>query len=166
MPGRRISAGRLRRWLKSEPPAEPATLFRLGAGAHGDLAWRAHRLFEKRRFVEAERIYELMVWLWPLCRAEAMLGRGACKQQQGDLDGALGQYNAVLALEPENRFALANRAEIYLLTQRSGEAWADLEAAMRSSATPNEVDALAARIEQLRAIAERESSALPASAPS
>jgi tetratricopeptide (TPR) repeat protein len=151
MSGRRISAWRLRRWLRSSPRADPAKLFRLGTPAREDLAWRAHRLLEKGRPAEAERIYELLTALWPSSHAPAALGLGACRQSQGDLEGAERHYDSVLALEPDNPFALANRAEVYLLTHRPEQAVADLDRAMRR---PDQLRAdLAERVERLGVIA-------------
>jgi tetratricopeptide (TPR) repeat protein len=143
----------LRRWLRSNPAADPAKLLRLGTECRDDLAWRAHRLLGKGRVEDAERIYELMIALWPSVRSKAILGLGACCQSRGDLAGALNQYGAVLALDPADAFALANRAEVHLLTRRPDCAIVDLGAARRAAAGVS-VE-LEQRVERLWAIAER-----------
>jgi tetratricopeptide (TPR) repeat protein len=54
-------------------------------------------------------------------------GQGACRQAQGATEEALRLYDAVLQAEPDNVYALANRAEVLLLLRRGDAARADLQ---------------------------------------
>jgi tetratricopeptide (TPR) repeat protein len=121
--GQTIKMGRLRRWLKGK--AGTADLLRLGRRDHDRLAWQGHKRFRKGRYQEAERIYQLMATLWPL-EAAPLLALGACRQAQGALDDAVGFYSRVILAEPENVYALANRAEVRILQRHLHDAKVDL----------------------------------------
>ena len=83
-------------------------------------------------YEEAERLYELLGLLWPDSRTTARLGRGVCLQLRGELAEAERAYDDVLQAEPQNAYALADRAEVRLLTGRKDAARADLTVLERS----------------------------------
>ena len=148
MPRRRIAPGRLRRWLRGD--LDPAAMLGLHPEARDDLAWQAHRRLQDGRVEEAERIYRLMEALWPPGNSATRLGLAVCQQARGDLAAAERGYDQVLAEEPGNAYALANRAEVRLLTDRPEAARADLAEALalldRGGAPPD----LRRRLERLR----------------
>jgi tetratricopeptide (TPR) repeat protein len=150
MPRRRITRRRLGRWLNGR--LDLAGLLGLSGDDRGELAWQAHRSLEAGRADEAERIYLLMESLWP-DHPDGLLGRGVCRQAQGDLAGAEAAYGWALAAEPGNPYALANRAEVYLLTDRPDAARADLKAALAALDRDGGPD-LRRRVERLRELAE------------
>jgi Flp pilus assembly protein TadD len=145
---RRITRRRLGRWLRGETGL--AGLFGLPRDDRDALAWQAHRLFASGRLAEAGRLFDLLGMFWPESAASARLGRGACRQLAGDLSGAERDYDEALRADPSDPHALANRAEVRLLTRRVAAALADLDAAsarLRNDGGPSD---LARRVEQLR----------------
>ncbi len=138
--GQTIRMGRLRRWLRGK--IGTADLLRLKRRDHERLAWQAHKHFRKGRFQDAERIFQLMATLWPL-ESAPLLGLGASRQAQGAFDDAVGYYSRVVVAEPENVYALANRAEVRILQRRLREAKVDLLVAfalIQRLPTPRKLD--------------------------
>jgi tetratricopeptide (TPR) repeat protein len=123
MPRRRITNRRLDRWLRGE--ADLAALLALSDDDLDELAWHAHRRLAAGSVAEAERLFGLLVQLRPGAPS-AWLGQGACRQAQGATEEALRLYDAVLQAEPDNVYALANRAEVLLLLRRGDAARDDL----------------------------------------
>jgi tetratricopeptide (TPR) repeat protein len=148
--GRRVNGRRIRRWLRGR--AGLATLLGLSSRDRAALLWQAHRRLERGTFDEALALYHAALALWPDL-ADARLGVGACLQSRGDLAGAEEAYNEVLASDPSNPFALADRAEIRLILGRVDEAVADLDAVAAIPARILHAHRLTKRVEGLRAIA-------------
>jgi len=119
-----------------------------------DLAWQAHRRLEAGDFENARRLFELLGRLWGAAENSAMLGQGVCAQRQGDLAAAERAYDRVLDAEPKNVYALANRAEVKLLTDRKDAARADLSVASTCLTDARVEDALRLRVEKLLALAD------------
>ncbi|MBX6313906.1 MAG: hypothetical protein IRY99_13465 [Isosphaeraceae bacterium] len=152
---RRLSRRRLGRWLRGE--LDQASLLGLGVEARADLLWQAYRRLEAGQVAQAERLYQLIDTLWP-GDASARLGLGACRQALGDLAGAEAAYGLALTDRPDDAYALANRAEVRLLTSRPEAARADLEAARAWLARADGPADLRERVEALWALADGEGS--------
>ncbi len=159
MPRRRIAPRRLRRWLRGD--LSLGALVGLSSRARDDLAWQAHGRLRNDQTKEAEAIYRLMAQFWP-DDPTATLGLGVCRQLQGDLEGALNAYDAVLKVAPDELHTLANRAECLLLTHRPDEARAALATARDRLERRHAQGDLRQRIEQLSALASESKNGAPA----
>ncbi|HEV3162843.1 MAG TPA: tetratricopeptide repeat protein [Isosphaeraceae bacterium] len=151
MPRRRITRRRLDRWLRGK--LDTTGLLGLSADDRAELAWQAHQRFEAGELDQAARIFGLLAHLAPPNDVTGALGLAVCLQAQGSLDEAERGYESVLAADPENLFALTNRAEVRLLIGRLEEARADLAAASAILDRGGPAD-LRPRIERLKAHAE------------
>lgn len=148
---RRFSRRRVDRWLRGDLTL--GDLYRLKSRDRDDLTLQAYRRLDAGEFAEAHRLFELLGQLWTDGATTAALGQGVCAQRQGDLASAEQAYDRVLDAEPKNLYALANRAEVKILTGRKGAASADLDTALASLADAKVDDALRARIEKLKSLA-------------
>ena len=148
----RISARVVARWLRGR--LDLPGLLGLHPEALDDLAWQAHRRFQAGQFDEAGRIYDLMDLLDPR-DPRAPLGLGACRQSLGDLPGAERQYDRALTLAPDDPYALADRAEVRLLTGRPDDARPDLARALVSLDRDDGPPDLRQRVNRLRELADR-----------
>ena len=117
---------------------------------------QAYRRLEAGEFADARRLFKLLGRLWADAETSAMLGEGVCAQRQGDMAAAERAYDRVLDAEPKNLYALANRAEVRLLTGRKEPARADLGLAVTSLSDGRVDDALRLRIEKLKSLADQE----------
>jgi Flp pilus assembly protein TadD len=148
---RRFSARRVRRWLAGAMPL--GDLLRLKDRDREHLSRQAYRRLEAEEFEAAERLFDLLSRLWPELEATARLGLGVCAQRRGNLADAELAYDQVIALEPDNVYALANRAEVRLLTNRRAEAQADLGGARAALGRQKFPEALRQRVSKLHEIA-------------
>jgi Flp pilus assembly protein TadD len=151
MLGRRVSTRRLEKWLRRE--SDPAELLGLSKDTLEFLAWQAKGRLQSGSIDEAERIFGLLLTLQPSVGTFATLGLGACRQARGDLDAAERAYTDVLAYDPGDVHALANRAEVRLLTDRPELACADLIAARAKLSQAAIPDDLRRRVERLDELA-------------
>jgi Flp pilus assembly protein TadD len=149
--GVRVTRRLLRRWLRDK--AGLSALLGLKSRERDLLAWEAHRRLVSGSIDEAEAIYRAMLTLWADLPA-ARLGLGACLQSKGDLDGAEAAYSDVLSAEPNNPHALADRAEVRLLTGRPLDALNDIRAAKALPVRDLRRARLVERVEALRVMAE------------
>jgi cellulose synthase operon protein C len=153
MRGRPISARRVQRWLGGQ--LDLASLLGLSADDRDLLAWQAYKRFEAGAIDEASRLFELLAMLSPKgADPTGKLGVGACRQARGDLAGAEAAYGEALAADPENPYALANRAEVRLLAGKREAALADLSVALGRLDQPKSPAALCTRVAQLWQIAQ------------
>jgi Flp pilus assembly protein TadD len=148
---RRFSRRRLDRWLRGDLAL--GALCRLKTRDCDDLTVQAYRRLDAGDFAGAQRLFELLGQLWPGAATTATLGQGVCAQRQGDLASAEHAYDRVLDAEPKNLYALANRAEVKILTDRKEAASADLDSALASLADVKVDGALRVRIEKLKSLA-------------
>lgn len=144
----RFRPRRLARWFRHQ--GSVAELLGLGPRDRDDLAWEARRLIASGRYAEADLLADLLATLWHDAQAEAALIHGVCSQLQGALESAESMFDRALEAEPENPYALANRAEVRLLRGRKGDAEADLGRALGSARFPSIGVELTRRIERLR----------------
>jgi predicted Zn-dependent protease len=151
MPRRRITSSRLERWLRGQ--AELSEALGLSAADRDELARQARRRLEAGAVAEAERLFGLLSLLCPGSTV-ARLGQGACHQALGALEQARSVYDEVLQAEPDNVYALANRAEVLLLLRRVAPARNDLDAARARLGPRGGPAALRRRVERLRKLAE------------
>lgn len=152
--GRRFSRRRIDRWLRGELTL--GELLRLKVRDRDHLVVQAHRRLESGDLAAARRLFELLGQLWTEASTVATLGEGVCAQREGDFAAAEHAYGRVLDAEPKNLYALANRAEVRLLTDRKDAARADLEVALSSLGAGKIDKALRQRIEKLKALADQE----------
>lgn len=152
--GSRVNGRRVRRWLRGRHGL--ATLLGLSSRDRTSLLWHAHRRLVRGSVDEALALYHATLALWPGL-ADARLGVGACLQSRGDLAGAEEAYAEVLATDPANPFALADRAEVRLILGRLAEAAVDLDAAAAIPARVLHRHRLTGRVEALRSIARERS---------
>ncbi len=59
-------------------------------------------------------------------RAELLVDRGIVKARQGDVNGAIGDYNQAIAENPQLGDAYVNRGAAYIIQKRYGDAWSDV----------------------------------------
>lgn len=149
----RLRATRLRRWRRGR--LDNAGLLGLSSDVGADLRYQAYRAFQADRLDEAERLFALAEALFP---GSARLGLGACRQLRGDLDAALRDYDAVLVHQPDEPYALANRAECLLLAGRILEGQSDLKRARAALAQRGGPADLLHRVEALHDLATGRSS--------
>jgi tetratricopeptide (TPR) repeat protein len=147
----RVTRRRLRRWLRDR--AGLSTLLGLKSRDRDLLAWEAHSRLLRGSIDEAEAVYRAMLALWANLPT-AHFGLGACLQSKGDLAGAEAEYSEVLLAEPNNLYALADRAEVRLLTGRPLDALDDIRAAKALPARSLRRARLVDRVEALRSMAE------------
>ncbi|MHC5539979.1 hypothetical protein ACYOEI_17300 [Singulisphaera rosea] len=152
---RRLRPRRLVRWL--ERRGAVAELLGLGSSDREDLVWEARSFIASGRYADANRLAELLATLWPDADVEAALIQGVCSQLRGALEVAEERFDKALESEPENVYALANRAEVRLLKGRNREAAADLGRAEGSGLYPSIGVELTNRIARLRELVEAES---------
>lgn len=122
-PGDRRPSKKGRRTLTDET-VEPA------ARAFSDLARLGHEAFEAGRIEEARVVFESLVGLGrrePF--AHTMLGTILLSVQA--LDAALAQFEAALALDPDELAALVYRGEIRLARRKTADAVEDLARAVK-----------------------------------
>jgi Flp pilus assembly protein TadD len=150
--GRRFSNRRIHRWLSGT--SSLAKLLRLKERDRDDLMRQAYRQVEAEDFQAADRLFALLGQLWPESESTAQLGRGVCAQRLGDLAAAEQAYDDVLRIDPSNAYALANRAEVRLLTGRHAAAHDDLTAALAQLPNGESAQPLRLRIEKLQAQAQ------------
>jgi tetratricopeptide (TPR) repeat protein len=148
MARRRLSPRRLARWLEGR--SSLARLLDLNDSDRDDLAWYAGRLVTSGAYDEAMRLFELLGRLWPEAEATMLLGHGGCLQLRGSLAEAERAYDAVLEAQPENAYALTNRAEVRLLTRRGAAARDDLAGALAALDRTTADPALRRRVLELR----------------
>jgi Flp pilus assembly protein TadD len=151
MARRRISPARLKRWLRGE--IDTALMLGVPDEDRAQLAWEAHQRLESGQTDDAARIFRLLRILAPSNDVQGRLGEGVCLQVQGALAEAETAYGEVLALDPGNAFALANRGEVRLVAGRIEAALADLSQAviqLEGSRAPAE---FRGRVERLRELA-------------
>ena len=67
-------------------------------------------------------------------RAALLVDRGIVKSRLGDTDGALGDFNAAIALDPKLGDAYVNRGVAYITLKRYGDAMADVTEGMQLGA--------------------------------
>lgn len=157
MPRRSICRRRLNRWLDGQ--LDLAGLLGLSADDRALLLWEAHSRRQAGSVEQAQRIYELLAQLSGPNDVAAVLGLAVCQQTLGMLAEAERGYDAVLASDPSNLFALANRAEVRLLTGRNEQARADIAAAREILDHDGPAD-LRPRIERLHALAAEQAAAV------
>ena len=151
MIGRRpFSNRRIKRWMQGKLTL--GAVLRLKTSDRDDLALQAYRRVEAADFDAARRLFELLGRLWPDAETSARLGLGVCAQRQGNLTEAEAAYGDVLAVEPENIYALANRAEVRLLNDRKEAAQADLTAALTALGKGRSPASLRRRVEALQSL--------------
>jgi tetratricopeptide (TPR) repeat protein len=147
---RRFSPRRIDRWLRGT--LRLSDLVRLKNRDRDDLTRQAYRRLEARDYANALRLFKLLGELWDDAESLANLGQGVCAQHQGDLPAAEQAYDRVLEREPANLHALANRAEVRLMTGRREAARVDLDSALAALSERRADEALRTRIEQLKAL--------------
>ncbi len=113
--------------LERRPDAELAAKLRSLA------AWACNRSGEiesdQRRDDEAFKAFELAIQ-WDANCWLALHNRAVSRAQQGDLDGALADFNRSLMLNPGLAVAYRNRGELLAATSRTDEAIADYTTAL------------------------------------
>jgi Flp pilus assembly protein TadD len=119
------------------------------------LYWFAERLLKAEDYDGALRVFDLLGFLWPEAEATRLLGRGVCLQLRGDLDEAEHAYGCVLSTQPENVYALTNRAEVRLLIRQGDAARVDIERARAILDRDRGPAALDRRVQELREHARR-----------
>ncbi len=123
--GSRINSGRTRRWLRKRTGL--GALVGLANRDRDRLLWQAHKQLRKNQLDNAAEIYRATLTFWP-GDIGARLGLAACAQLSGDLATAERDYDELLHDDPQNPHALANRAEVRILTGQRDRAREDLAA--------------------------------------